>query len=40
MAALTTVSATKNAERLKKNSDHAKKVIEVGRAILEKLAKK
>ena len=37
---LTIVSATKNAEKLKHNSENAKKVIEEGRAILKRLAKK
>ena len=36
----TIVSATKNAEKLKHNADNAKKVIEEGRAILKRLAKK
>ena len=36
----TIVSANKNAEKLKHNADNAKKVIEEGRAILKRLAKK
>ena len=40
MAALTLMTAKKNAEKLTKNEREAKKLIEEGRAIMQRLAKK
>ena len=40
MTALTVITANKNAEKLKKNPSEAKKTIEEGRAIMQRLMKK
>ena len=40
MTALTLVAANKNAKKLDKNSKNAKKIIEEGRAIMQRLMKK
>ena len=40
MAALTIMTAKKNAEKLTKNEGEAKKLIEEGRAIMQRLTKK
>ena len=40
MTALTVITANKNAEKLKKNASEAKKTIEEGRAIMQRLMKK
>ena len=40
MKALTIMTANKNAEKLTKNEKEAKKLIEEGRAIMQRLAKK
>jgi len=40
MAALTQIQANKNAEKLTKNEKEAKKAIEEGRAIMQRLMKK
>ncbi len=39
MAALTLIAANKNAEKLKKNMSEAKKTIEEGTAIMQRLRK-
>jgi hypothetical protein len=40
MAALTLITANKNAEKLTKNENEAKKIIDEGRAIMQRLMKK
>ena len=40
MASLTIMTANKNAEKLTKNENEAKKIIEEGRAIMKRLVKK